>query len=375
MFIVNPDSKVNRNIPNMQVAFASAYYKCPVVDQNTRPSPPDRFLDIKDNEIVISARSLNLSEAERIGKTYREKYPEAKVKSLSGFLDIQCCYPFIDLDDSLLFVTEFSDEFPYPDYELFDSVEVFKKKWAREEWNFPLMTSLGCPFQCVYCASRNRKYRTRSVDHCIGELKAAMKKWKFSSFEVLDDCFNVKKERVLEFCEKVKPLKMKWFCTNGLRADLFDDEIARALKESDCAFVSFGIESIEPDILESIKKGETYEQLESAVIIARKYFDEVNGYIIIGLPGSSFEKDLKALEWSKKHRIRAHFSYFVPSEAGLPADAQFYGEIAEPRSDAYPHEDQRRLYEMTKEMRAGYAGEKSLLKRGMKKLKKIFLGR
>lgn len=371
MFIVNPDSRVNRDIPNMQAAFASALYKCRVVDQNTLPMPADRFLDMGDDELLISVRSMNLSEAERIKKVYQEKYPGAKVRSITGFLDIQCCYPFLEMEDNLDYDTKFSDEFPYPDYDLFDSVNLFKKRWASGDWGFPLMTSLGCPFHCIYCAGRNRKYHTRSVGHCIGELEEALRKWKFRKFQVLDDCFNVNKDRVLEFCEKVKPLKKKWSCTNGLRADLFDEEIAKALKESGCTFASFGIESIEPDILRFIKKGETVDQIEFAVTIARKYFDEVNGYFIIGLPGSSYEKDLKALEWAGKHRIKAHFSYFVPGEEGLPADALFYGEVAEPRSDVYPREDQRKLYELTKEMRTGSPANAGLIKRGLRKLRRM----
>jgi len=375
MFIVNPNSMVNRNIPNMQVAFASAQYKCRVVDQNTMPDPPDRFMDIDDKDMVISVRSLNYTEAERVAKIYKEKYPGARIRSLRGFLDIQCCYPFLDFDDRLIFNVKFSDEFEYPDYDMFDSIEVFRNKWARAEWNFPIMTSLGCPFQCIYCSSRNRHYYMRSVDHCVGELKEAMKKWKFDSFEILDDCFNVNKDRIIEFCEKVTPLKMRWFCTNGLRADLFDEDIAKALKKSGCAFISFGIESLEPEILKLIKKGETYEQIESAVTIARKYFGEVNGYFIIGLPGSSFEKDLKTLDWAKKHGLNAHFSYYVPSDEGLPRDTLFYGEVAEPKSNAYPMEQQQKLYEMTMNMRASYKSKENLIKRGIRKLTRIFRGK
>lgn len=382
MFFVNPDSRVNRNIPNMALAYASTHYGCRVVDHNTMPDPGNRFLDIDDGDMVISVRSLNYSEAWRIAKAYKEKYPDARIRSLSGFLDIQCCYPFLDFEDKLVYDRHFSDEFPFPDYELFDSFELFRGKWADGKWNFPLMTSLGCPFLCTYCASRNRKYHTRSVDHCIEELKIAKKRWKFSSFEVLDDCFNVKRDRVIEFCDKVEPLKLRWFCTNGLRADLFDEEIARKLKESGCAFVSFGIESLDPETLKLVKKGETVEQIEIAINIAVKYFNQVNGYFIIGLPGSSFEKDLKALEWARKHRVNSHFSFYVPPEKGdrhndsfLPDDAIFYGEQAKPYSDSYPQEEQMKLYKMTEEMRYHEPGRENILKRGLRKLRDMIRGR
>ena len=310
MFILNPDSKVNRNIPNMQVAYASAHLKCPVVDQNTMPEPPGRFLKREDHPMAVSVRSLNWTGAKQAKDEYLQRHPGAKVQALTGIMDIQCCYPFLKWDDSLHVDIPFSDKLPFPDYELFDSFPVFSRMWRERRWNFPIMTSLGCPFSCVYCASRNRQVSFRSVDHVIDEIKQARKRWEFSTFEILDDCFNVKRDRLMEFCRKAAPLKLKWFCTNGLRADLFDDEIARALKDSGCQFVSFGIESLDPKILKAIKKGETREQIESAVIAAGKYFDTVNGYFIIGLPGSSFEKDKEALEWAKKTQDKRPLQLF-----------------------------------------------------------------
>lgn len=371
MLIINPDDGINRSIPNMQAAFASAYYKCPVIDLNTKPLPPHRYLDKEESSIVISSRTMNLSTAKEIGKAYLSKYPKAEVKSLAGFIDVQCCYPFLTPFEALGDEIKFSDELPFPDYNLFDSVEVFKKNWSSGAWNFPLMTSNGCPFSCVYCAARNRPYLTRSIDKCIEEIKSAMNKWQFSSFEILDDCFNAKKERLLEFCSKVEPLKLKWSCTNGLRADLFDEEAAAALKRSGCSFISFGIESTHNEILKTIKKGETFEEIDAAAAVAKKYFDTVNGYFIIGLPGSSYEKDLESLQWSVKRGINAHFSFFVPAkDKNLLTDSLFYGESAQPLSNAYSKDLQWKIYNMTKNMRAE-AAKPGILKRGLNKIKRM----
>ena len=61
----------------------------------------------------------------------------------------------------------------------------------------------------------------------------------------------------------------------------------------------------------------------------------------------------------------------MPGDGGLPNDAQFYGEVAEPMADSYPREEQKKLYEMTKHMRAGYSGDKSLIARGINKIKRV----
>jgi len=366
MIFINPTSKVNTDLPNIALAYAATHYNVRVIDLNTKPEPKDRFLNYRADIIGISIRSFNYAEAERIARLYKAKYPESKIKSISGFLDVQCCYPFVDFNDKIEYNEPFSDDYPFPRYELFDSFDIFKKNWKKGRWHYAIMTALGCPFQCTYCMSRNRKWITRSVENCIEELKHAKKKYGIVSFQIIDDCFNVSKERVLKFCKLVKPLKLRWLCTNGLRADRFDEDIAKAMKESGCMHISLGIESVDDDVLRTVKKGESSEQISNAVDIAKKYFRGVNGFFIIGLPGSSYKKDLKSVEFVKRKGINGHFSYYVPFDKSQQLNRVFYGEKAEPMSDAYPKELQKKIYEMTKHMRPG---EGDFIKIAIKKIR------
>jgi radical SAM superfamily enzyme YgiQ (UPF0313 family) len=164
----------------------------------------------------------------------------------------------------------------------------------------------------------------------------------------------------------VRPLNLKWGCANGLRADRFDDEIAKALFSSGCDFISFGIESSDNDVLKTIKKGETVHQIERAINIAKKYFSKVNGYFIIGLPGSSYDKDLSSLRWALKNNINAHFSYYVPFDKQMHYDTIFYGNNAKPVSSEYPGILQKKIFDLTACMRADY--QKSFLKQIFSKL-------
>ncbi len=360
MIFINPDAKINRDIPNIGLAYAATHYNTKVIDLNTMRYPKDRFLNYEADVAGISVKSLTYGESVKIAELYKAKYPNAKVKSISGFLDVQCCYPYLDFEEKIVYDKPFSDEYPFPNYELFDSFSLFKKNWQRKVWSYAIMTSQGCPYQCIYCMSRNRKWLGRSAENCFEEIKMAKMRWGISSFEILDDCFNIDKQRVIKFCELIKPLKLGWSCANGIRADRFDEDMAKAMSESGCKHITFGIESAIPEVLEAIKKGETIERIEKAIKIAKKYFRGVAGFFIIGLPKSSYERDLHSLEWAKKRGINAHFSYYVPMDKAVQFDSLFYGEGAKPMSDEYPKELQMRIYKMTGSMRP--SGKRNLLR-------------
>lgn len=193
---------------------------------------------------------------------------------------------------------------------------------------------------------RKRGWKARSVQNCYEELRQAKEKWGIRSVAILDDCFNVSKERVLQFYEQMRPLNLRRSCANGLRADRFDEDVAKVMAASGYVHLSFGIESVIPEVLQAVQKGETIEQIETAVDVARKYFDSVGGFFIVGLPGSSYERDLASLKWAVRKRINFHFSYYVPFDKGMQYDALFYGDGAKPLSDEYPKELQKRIYEM-----------------------------
>lgn len=356
--LINPSSKVNKDLPNMSLAYAATFLKALVIDLNTQTSSKGRYLDRRANVLGISFQTRNKKEAQKIKDSYKEKFPQAKIKSVKTAIDVQCCYHFLDWPDKLEIKKTFN-KLPLPCYELFDSFPIFLKHWQDGSWAYPILTSLGCPFHCLYCAAGNRKWQTRTPQEVFEELSKAKKKYQIKSFQIIDDCFSVDQKRAIEICKLVKKLKIPWFCTNGLRADLFDEQLAQALKQSGCCQISFGVESLDDKILKNIKKGETSEQIKKAVEIAKKYFQDINLYFIIGLKGSNFKKDLQNLRWVADQQIKGHFSYFVPQ--GKNQNAIFYGEGARPVAKTYSPQEQKKIYLMAGYMR-GEVDKKRLLR-------------
>lgn len=358
MIFLNPEIKTNKNLPNMALAYAATILNTKVIDLNTKPKPRKRFLEREIDVLGISIQSRAYEEAEKIKKEYLQKYKNSKVKSVQTPIDIQCCYPFVDFSSNgnqgnkkIIVEAEFSDSLPFPNYQLFDSFKIFQKNWQKGKWAYPIMTSLGCPYQCTYCMARNRHFKARSAENCFRELKEAKEKWNIKSFQIVDDCFSFNKARALEFCQLIKPLNLNWFCTNGLRVDLFNEEIAKIMADSGCQEMSFGVETINPELLIKIKKGETVEQIERAIKIAKKYFKVINLYFIIGLPESSFKKDLESFHWVLQNKVKAHFSYFLLFNNNLGRGSSFYGQGARPMSEAYDEKLQKRIYNMSGYMR------------------------
>ncbi len=216
-----------------------------------------------------------------------------------------------DIISNGLNIPENLDELLFPDFELFNR-ELLE--------SYPLLTSRGCPYECTYCSVNkicgSRKWRSRSPESIIKEIRVnAIEKFHSREIIILDDNFTLNKKRTLNICElmaKEFP-DIKWACPNGIRADRLDEETVSAMKKAGCAYVSIGVESLDESVFNSVKKGEKLQDIINAIKILKKYKIKVTGFFIIGLPGSSFEKDLITLRKSKKLKLdNALFGMFVP---------------------------------------------------------------
>ncbi|MFZ3073448.1 MAG: radical SAM protein [Thermodesulfobacteriota bacterium] len=193
------------------------------------------------------------------------------------------------------------DAIPLPDYSAFDTFEL--------KYGYPLVTSRGCPYDCSYCSVKlvsGKRFRARSPEGVLKELKLAKEKYGAREFQVLDDTFTQKLERTKKICELMisENIGMSWVCPNGIRADRVDRELFRLMKDAGCKGVWLGIESLDRDVFNAIKKGEDIEDILNAVKMAQDAGIDVSAFFIIGLPGSTYAKDMETFKKAKKLRLK-----------------------------------------------------------------------
>lgn len=136
---------------------------------------------------------------------------------------------------------------PLPKYEL-----LTKKKIG----NFlPVQAGRGCPNSCsfcsVYCLYKNT-YLKRDIKEVIRDIKR-IKELGYNRFLLLDDNIFSDTSYLMELLAEIKKLKMKWMsqCSISI-AD--NKEVLKAAFESGCETLSFGIESISQESLNSMNK-------------------------------------------------------------------------------------------------------------------------
>lgn len=179
-----------------------------------------------------------------------------------------------------------------------------------------IVTSRGCPYQCVYCSAHfgvGRLYRARSPKNIIQELKYWQNKG-FRYFHIVDDNFTFDKNRVIELCNLIAKNNIgATFACDGVRADRVDYSVLKKMREAGFKYLSFGVEGGNNRILNAIKKGETIEQIESSIKDAVSLGFDVYLFFIIGSPGETAEDVEDSLKFALKYPIAgANFYNLVP---------------------------------------------------------------
>lgn len=198
------------------------------------------------------------------------------------------------------------DNLPYPTYRTWDRID-------RSGFPYLMVHSRGCPFYCTFCSVpkiNGRKFRRRSPEGTIDELRHARAEYVFRDFEFLDDNLTLHIDHAKEVCEALirADLGVGWYANNGIRADRLDKELCELMKRSGCKGVAIGVESADDEVLEAIKKGETVEQLWNGIRLLKEAGIVVGGHFIVGLPGDTLEKVKKSIEF--KDRVGLDYAYF-----------------------------------------------------------------
>ncbi|MFA6593816.1 MAG: radical SAM protein [Candidatus Buchananbacteria bacterium] len=208
------------------------------------------------------------------------------------------------------------DKLNFPDYDHF--AEFNPSRYFRDH-PYPLLTSRGCPYNCIYCSVKfvsGRLWRFRSVENIIEEIIAAKEKYQISSFELVDDNFTLDIDRALLFCRSLvdRQLNLIWGCPNGIRADRVNQELCKAMYESGCRHVALGIESGVPEIFDRIKKGEKLEDVAKAAKMLMESGIKVTGFFIVGLPGDSIKHTKQTVKFFNQLKLNGgiKWNFLIP---------------------------------------------------------------
>lgn len=139
------------------------------------------------------------------------------------------------------------DNLPLPRYDL-----ITPKKIGDF---LPAQAGRGCPNACSFCSIfclYRGKYLRRSIPEVIRDIKH-IKSLGYNKFLLLDDNIASDENYMLELCLEIKKLKMRWLSQCALTVAK-NDRLLKALRNSGCLALSFGLESITQNSLNELNK-------------------------------------------------------------------------------------------------------------------------
>ena len=215
-------------------------------------------------------------------------------------------------------VVENLDALPFPAWHLAPMNKYFKafseKEFSIQKPCTVIMTSRGCPGNCIFCSNRamwGRGVRRRTIENVIEEIKLLHDEYGVRDIHFLDDTFTANKKWVTGFCDELLRSKMgiSWRCQG--RVDTVNDDLLTTMKKAGCYFICYGVESSSARMQKIMQKDITAEQATEAIKLTEAAGMLVGADFIIGLPGEEEEDREETLAFIRKSPLHT-FTLNVP---------------------------------------------------------------
>ena len=192
--------------------------------------------------------------------------------------------------------------------------DAFKSSWLyRMYFHWPIIFSRGCPHPCEYCAVQTyyqRGFRTRPVDEVIDDLRT-IQRHGGNRILFLDDNPIGNLEAAKELFRAMIPLRVKWAsqCTINIARDA---ELLDLAARSGCVSLSIGLESVNEDSLDSVRKGFNQPQrFQRDLAAIRAKGIQVIGLLMVGLDGDTVDTFQRSLQFLIDNKV-SFLKLFTP---------------------------------------------------------------
>ncbi len=182
------------------------------------------------------------------------------------------------------------------DYELYDLPHMLPRKNGWQS----MLTSRGCPYRCSYCFnhevsdryfteggySRRSYLRNYPIDRIIGEMRELKSRHPYlETFIFDDDLFTLNKDYCIRFVEAYTASGINVPFVLNAHVQAFSEPIAKALSQSPCMIVKFGVESGSDELRRKILDRHMSNQaIIDAFDLCHRYGLHSSAFLMFGLP-------------------------------------------------------------------------------------------
>lgn len=175
------------------------------------------------------------------------------------------------------------------DLDSYMMINSFNMAEVKDNPVLTVMTSRGCPFDCVFCSTKvvwERRWRSRTPEKVVDEMENMINKYGVKEIAIYDDQFIAKRKRVEEICDIIisRKLSISLSLPSGVSGWLLTEDLLVKMKKAGFYRLSLSIETGNEKTLKFIKKPVNLEKMFEIIKICHKLGFWVQSNFIIGFP-------------------------------------------------------------------------------------------
>jgi len=183
------------------------------------------------------------------------------------------------------------------------------RTWIEPAYNLlrgdsclPILTSIGCPCHCSYCATHSLwpQFIQYSVEAAADSIERCVKEFHGTDLVFYDDALLINREKhflpLMDECLR-RGVKARFHTPNALHVRQIDGDVARMVKRAGFVTIRLGLETAHPRLQRetgSKVNTEDYRRAMRHLLDAGFSAREVGTYLLLGLPGQTLESAWEA---------------------------------------------------------------------------------
>ncbi len=220
------------------------------------------------------------------------------------------------------------DSQPWPARDAID-IKRYVRTWreAHGQGSLSFITARGCPYRCRWCSHQvfGMTHRRRKPLAVVDEVEWLLSTYQPDMMWIADDVFTIHHGWLRQYTAEMRRrgLRIPFECIS--RADRLNDEVVDLLAELGCFRVWIGSESGSQRILDSMERGVTVEQVQSAVSSCKTRSIQTGMFLMWGYEG----EEIQDVEATIQHVKRSDPDIFFTTVAYPIKGTPYYKSVAD----------------------------------------------